>query len=198
MSLFNKKNIKAEDLVKKWKTISTKQSVIGFYSNNNSYPEFSNFYKHIKFKFIIPEWCGICANREVEIDFTEKAIMLCKASIMDDELSFNKIIKSNKPMEVKMLGRKVENFNDELWKNNVCRIAKIIVFTKFSKVNGLKEKLLGTEDILIAEATERDKIWGIGMNPNNKDLYYPSKWKGSNILGWALMEARNELKIIRN
>jgi len=49
--------------------------------------------------------------------------MLCKASIMDDELSFNKILKCNKPMEVKILGRKVINFNEELLKNNVCRIA---------------------------------------------------------------------------
>ena len=35
---------------------------------------------------------------------------------------------------------------------------------------------------------------GDGIALNNTDNSYPSRWQGSNILGWALMEIRAELK----
>ena len=43
---------------------------------------------------------------------------------------------------------------------------------------------------LIVESAPNDSIWGIGLHIKNNDIYDPMKWKGSNVLGWALMEAR--------
>ena len=77
---------------------------------------FSNFYRHKPIKFTIPEWCGACAGKIVYIDFTEKAIMLCKASLMWDKESFNTILKADTPTKVKRLGRKVKEFNEEEYK----------------------------------------------------------------------------------
>jgi len=178
-----------------WKNMKGVQNVVGFYSHKSSspHPSFSNFYNHKPFCFTIPEWCGIMANIHVDIDFSEKAIMLCKASLMGDQETFNKILSAKTPADAKKLGRKISPFDDNLWKNNVCQIAKTIVTCKFASVQGLADELLSTGDALIAEATTNDKFWGIGLNTQDPDVAYPEKWQGNNILGWALMEARKNL-----
>jgi len=43
------------------------------------------------------------------------------------------------------------------------------------------------------EASPRDRIWGIGMGQSNPDVENPMKWRGRNLLGFALTEARDEL-----
>ncbi|MCI9109817.1 MAG: NADAR family protein, partial [Lachnospiraceae bacterium] len=35
--------------------------------------------------------------------------------------------------------------------------------------------------------------WGIGMGKTNPDAQNPLKWKGSNLLGFALTEVREQL-----
>ena len=37
-------------------------------------------------------------------------------------------------------------------------------------------------------------IWGIGMRASHKDARDPSKWKGLNLLGKALMKVRSKLQ----
>ena len=55
-----------------------------------------------------------------------------------------------------------------------------------------------SEENFIVEAAPRDKIWGVGMGKTNEDIKIPANWKGTNILGWALMEARKELQAERS
>ena len=50
--------------------------------------------------------------------------------------------------------------------------------------------LLQTGRALIAEATSNDRHWGIGLDEGHASVQTPALWRGSNILGWALMEAR--------
>jgi len=176
-----------------WKSIKNPQSVISFYSHNNGdYRSFSNFYIHHPFNINIP--CGIFANRIEIIQFSEKAIMLCKASLMGDEEIYQRIKICDNPKNTKELGRHVSHFIPELWNKNVCNIAKTIVLAKFKSIPELKELLLSTGDSYIAEAAARDKIWGIGMGAMNPKINIPAEWNGTNILGWALMETRNELR----
>ena len=119
--------------------------------------------------------------------------MLCKASLMWDKESFNTILKADTPTKVKRLGRKVKEFNEELWQKNVCRIARTIMIEKFMQIPELAKILFSTNNSYIAEASSYDKNWGIGLSIHHHNIYYPSKWKGSNILGWALMEARKHI-----
>jgi predicted NAD-dependent protein-ADP-ribosyltransferase YbiA (DUF1768 family) len=39
-----------------------------------------------------------------------------------------------------------------------------------------------------------DRIWGIGMGGDNPAAGNPAKWKGENLLGFALMEVREKLR----
>ena len=50
----------------------------------------------------------------------------------------------------------------------------------------------------IVEAAPNDKIWGVGMDKTNENISIPALWKGTNILGWALMEARDKFKTTEN
>ena len=40
-------------------------------------------------------------------------------------------------------------------------------------------------------------IWGTGIDADNENAYHPEKWNGSNLLGFALTEVREEIKRIR-
>lgn len=62
---------------------------------------------------------------------------------------------------------------------------------KFSQNAELAKFLVSTEDKVIVEASPFDAIWGIGTS---KHLMDPKEWKGMNLLGFALMEAREQLK----
>ena len=50
----------------------------------------------------------------------------------------------------------------------------------------------------IVEAAPNDKIWGVGMDKTDANISIPALWKGTNILGWALMEARDKFKTTEN
>ena len=58
----------------------------------------------------------------------------------------------------------------------------------------LKEMLLKTEGHILAECAVRDKIWGIGISMKDENRFDINKWRGQNLLGFALMEARRSLK----
>lgn len=53
---------------------------------------------------------------------------------------------------------------------------------------------MSTNERVIVEASPVDPIWGIGMASDDKDCNNPENWKGLNLLGFALMEVRDELR----
>ena len=44
------------------------------------------------------------------------------------------------------------------------------------------------------EASPYDAIWGIRLSASSPDARDPMKWRGKNLLGFALMEVRDELR----
>jgi len=64
---------------------------------------------------------------------------------------------------------------------------------KFSQNPQLKAFLLGTGSRILVEASPVDKIWGIGLAQDNPAAENPKQWKGLNLLGFALMEVRQQL-----
>ena len=63
-----------------------------------------------------------------------------------------------------------------------------------SEIHIMASVPLSDRDALLAEATSRDPNWGIGLDRGHPDVQQPARWRGTNILGWALMEARDELR----
>lgn len=62
---------------------------------------------------------------------------------------------------------------------------------KFSQNADLKEELLNTGDAILAECAVKDRIWGIGLSMNDPNRLDITKWLGKNLLGYALMMARD-------
>jgi len=105
-------------------------------------------------------------NKKIIANCAEQLMMLRKAELFDDKEVFDKILKTTNPRDQKKLGRIIKNYDDALWTEN-----------RFE----------------IVEASPFDKIWGIGLAPDDSDVTDSSKWKGQNLLGKAIMQARKEI-----
>ncbi|MBB1193722.1 DUF1768 domain-containing protein [Flavobacterium sp. SOK18b] len=123
----------------------------------------------------------------------EHWMMAKKAELFNDNEVLEKIIQANSPAEAKKLGREVKNYDDVLWLANRYEIVKQGNFHKFSQHSDVKEFLINTKERILVEASPVDAIWGIGMAGDHKDVLNPEKWRGLNLLGFALMEVRDEL-----
>jgi len=124
----------------------------------------------------------------------EHWMMAQKAELFKDNEVLEKILQAKSPAEAKKLGREVKNYNENLWLAARYDIVKQGNYHKFSQNPELKTFLLNTKDRVLVEASPVDAIWGIGMAGDHKDVLDPEKWQGLNLLGFALMEVRDELK----
>ncbi len=124
----------------------------------------------------------------------EHWMMAGKARLFNDEEILAKILVAKSPGEAKKLGRKVRNFDGKIWNQKKYQIVLEGNIHKFSQHDDLKTFLLNTNNRVLVEASPYDAIWGIGMTQNHEDAAYPEKWKGQNLLGFALMEARDFIR----
>ncbi len=123
----------------------------------------------------------------------EQYMMYKKALQFDDTKTAKEILSKKDVAEIKALGRKVSNYDDSTWNG----VRQIIVYqgllAKFSQNKELKEKLKSTDNFTLAECAVKDRIWGIGLSMTDEDRFDKSKWKGQNLLGYALMLVREQL-----
>ena len=124
----------------------------------------------------------------------EQYMMSQKALAFNDKETYSKIMEEKEPREYKKLGRQVKNFDSTIWDKKKFEAVIKGNIAKFSQNEKLKEFLLNTQEKILVEASPYDKIWGIGMDENDKDILDPSKWKGENLLGKALMKVREIIK----
>ena len=124
----------------------------------------------------------------------EHYMMMSKAELFKDEDVSNQIKGCQTPREAKALGRKVSNFDNKIWDEVKHSIVLNGNYWKFANNSTLMEFLLSTGDKIIVEASPNDKIWGIGMSEHDEGVDNPVNWKGENMLGFALMEVRDEIR----
>jgi ribA/ribD-fused uncharacterized protein len=118
---------------------------------------------------------------------------LDKATLMLD-----KILSEYHPMAIKRLGRKVRNYDDAVWKARRFDVVVEGNMAKFSQNSKLGDFLLGTGEKILVEASPNDNVWGIELDENSAEACCPRKWKGTNLLGFALMEVRDRLRSDEN
>ena len=120
-------------------------------------------------------------------------MMYQKAKLFGDESAASKLLSASNPGEAKAIGREVVGFDESKWVNHRFAIVVKANFEKFSQNIELKEFLLGTNERVLVEASPVDKIWGIGLAEDHTSVENPNLWKGKNLLGFALMEVRDQL-----
>ncbi|CAZ86078.1 unnamed protein product [Tuber melanosporum] len=129
-------------------------------------------------------------GEQMRFGTAEQYMMYSKAVLFNDPDTAAEIMKTMNPSTQRALGRKVRNFTDVTWAENRSRIVEEGSYWKFKKD---PSRLLETGDREMVEASPRDRIWGIGFGPKNADAGKRDKW-GMNLLGKALMEARDRLR----
>lgn len=123
----------------------------------------------------------------------EQYMMYQKAKCFEDQSTAEKILTTDDVAEIKALGRQVADYNENYWNG----VRQIIIYeglmAKFTQNEDLKEQLKSTQDAILAECAVKDRIWGIGLSMKDPDRLDINKWKGSNLLGYALMMVRRHL-----
>ncbi|KNB72015.1 NADAR family protein [Brevibacillus reuszeri] len=124
----------------------------------------------------------------------EHYMMAKKAELFGDLTIRDEILKAGHPKQAKVLGRRVHSFHERVWDENKTSIVRQANLLKFSQHPELLEYLLGTGDRIIVEASPYDRVWGIGMAQDHPHAEQPERWRGENLLGFALMAVRAQLR----
>lgn len=124
----------------------------------------------------------------------EHWMMAKKAALFGDTEMLKRILEAKSPAEAKKWGRQVKNFDQEIWSEQGFQLVSEGNLHKFNQNPDLKAFLLDTGNRVLVEASPVDKIWGIGMAATNENIENPRLWKGKNLLGFALMEVREQMR----
>lgn len=176
---------------------------IGFWGNHNDTPEeasFSNFHQ-TKILYDVHLDTSLRSVKTVQFSSSEQFFMYKKAVHFNDFDSVHKILEpGHSAYHYKKLGREVENFNEDEWSKVRYGYMLEALWLKYTQNAKLQDILLNTKDAILVETSPFDKVWGVGLakkskegNPQ-KDWRNPLKWRGENLLGFALMETREKLK----
>ncbi len=123
----------------------------------------------------------------------EHFMMASKARLFVDEEALAAIHASSSPPDAQAIGRRVRGYDDHAWAKARFDAVVRANIAKFREHEDLGRFLRATGDRVLVEASPRDRIWGIGVGAANPDALVPSRWRGRNLLGFALMEARRAL-----
>ncbi|MCB1639280.1 MAG: NADAR family protein [Thiothrix sp.] len=123
----------------------------------------------------------------------EHYMMAGKACLFGDADMHAAILACEHPGAAKKLGRRVKGFDEAYWNRHRFDYVVAGNLGKFGQNPELKAFLLGTAGRVLVEASPHDRIWGIGMTASHPDAANPARWRGSNLLGFALMAVREHL-----
>ncbi len=128
----------------------------------------------------------------------EHWMMAEKARLFGDREMEEQILAASTPKVAKALGRRVRRFDGDVWSANCRDVVTRGNMAKFSQNPPLAAFLLGTSGQVLVEASPTDRIWGIGMREMDERARDPATWQGPNLLGFALMDVREQLSASRN
>lgn len=145
-------------------------------------------------KGVLSQWWPCAFTVEVvEYTSTENYMMAEKARLFGDDSALGRILAAGSPAEAKKFGRLVQGFDDAVWSAARFEVVVRGSVAKFGQDGALRDFLLGTANRVLVEASPRDAVWGIGLSAGNERAADPRRWRGRNLLGFALGEARDRL-----
>lgn len=156
-----------------------------------------------KFVLFFREWLdnGVCSNWYMS-DFTvdgekfncvEQYMMYRKAILFNNKQLAKEILAEKEPKNMKEYGRRVKRFNQDIWDKHKFEIVFTGVYNKFNQNNELRQWLIEADADYFVEASPYDAIWGIKLGVDDMRCLNTDQWKGENLLGKAIKEARNKI-----
>jgi ribA/ribD-fused uncharacterized protein len=123
----------------------------------------------------------------------EHYMMWRKSLLFDDSAMAEQILAAPHPHAAKALGRRVAGFDEQVWDEHRYDVVVAGNLAKFSQHSQLRTFLLGTGERVLVEASPVDRVWGIGLGRDDPAVADPGRWRGLNLLGFALMQVRAQL-----
>ncbi|MGA5189929.1 NADAR family protein [Streptomyces griseoincarnatus] len=130
----------------------------------------------------------------VEYATAEHWMMAAKARLFGDAEGERRVLTAGHPSAAKNAGRLVRGFDEVVWRRERFGIVVEGSVHKFAAHGELRSFLLGTGDRVLVEASPVDRVWGTGLAADAEGANDPVRWRGPNLLGFALMEARRRLR----
>ncbi|MFF4504135.1 NADAR family protein [Streptomyces sp. NPDC001401] len=130
----------------------------------------------------------------VRYSSAEHWMMAAKARLFDDAEAEQRVLAAGHPSVAKKAGRLVRGFDEEIWQRERFGIVLEGSVHKFAAHADLREFLLNSGDRVLVEASPVDRVWGIGLAADDEAAADPQRWRGPNLLGFALMQARERLR----
>ncbi|MHA5051709.1 NADAR family protein [Streptomyces sp. SD15] len=124
----------------------------------------------------------------------EHWMMAGKARLFGDAEAERRAVEAPHPALAKKAGRLVRGFDDSIWERERFAIVVEGSVHKFAAHADLRAFLLSTGERVLVEASPLDRVWGIGLAADDERASDPERWRGPNLLGFALMEARERLR----
>jgi ribA/ribD-fused uncharacterized protein len=191
-------NKDGEDVISFWRP-TDKNGVFGqWYRSNFEVTKdiLNNFPKELKQSKLFVNRFDVLEKLTEHKTFNtaEKFMMMGKAALFRDDITYRVMARENSPKEQKSLGQKVKKFDDTTWKTYCRDIVNIGTYLKFSQNNDCKKILLETNDKILVEGSPMDRIWGVGLKFDDPKIRDREQWRGTNYLGESLMFVRTLLK----
>jgi ribA/ribD-fused uncharacterized protein len=122
--------------------------------------------------------------------------MAGKVRLFGDEEMLTKIMASRDPKASKAFGRRVKGFDSEVWHANARRILTEATLANFGQNEALRTFIMNKDDSILVEVSPLDCIWGIGIPAKTASsiCMSPEDWPGQNLLGFCLMDVREQLR----
>ena len=139
-------------------------------------------------------WPCSFALAGVRYTWAEQWMMASKARLFGDGEALARILLAKAPLDCKRIGRQVRGFDEDTWRKHRVDIVTEGSVAKFGQDAALRAYLLSTADEVLVEASPSDCIWGIRLGREHADAKNPQRWRGQNLLGFALMRARGILR----
>ncbi|RFU83315.1 DUF1768 domain-containing protein [Streptomyces triticagri] len=139
-------------------------------------------------------WPSPFTVADVRYATAEHWMMAAKARLFGDEEAERAALAARSPAAAKKAGRLVRGFDEAVWERERYEVVVAGSVHKFSADDDLRAFLLGTGERVLVEASPRDRIWGIGLAKEDERAHDPARWRGLNLLGFALMEARERIR----
>ena len=121
----------------------------------------------------------------------EQYMMAAKAYLFSDEDSLQKILNASNPALQKSLGKRVKNFDPELWSKASLDVVIRANICKFAQNIDQRQFLISTGSRKIVEGNQDDPIWGVALDWNDDKILDEKNWRGENRLGQALEIVRD-------
>ena len=125
---------------------------------------------------------------------SEQYFIYRKCRMFGDAASAQAILDTDDPAAQQRIGRQASGFQPLVWDGVKQLYMFRALLAKFTQNEDLKRRLLDTGDAYLVECAFTDRIWACGVrltDPRRLDI---SRWRGQNLLGFALMETREAIR----